>query len=284
MSSIDLAPETPVHWTDRFVRSMRHAKGLKRLGPLWNAFRPVYGKFLKLLYPRGVEWTINGTDRIRLSTDLRMISAEHEPAPWHLLMNETRTDDTIADVGANIGMYTLPWAKRLGPAGRVVAFEPDTAMFNLLKENVALNKVADRVQLVKAAVGADNHSRFLCAGIEALCYVSVQQAPNSVSVEGISLDQFFSRQPFNILKIDVEGFEEEVLKGALGVLSSSSSTARLLYVELHPWAWARSGLATTQKSIEALLMNCGYSLEYLDGDGPDKKGNSSQLIARKKPL
>jgi len=284
MSSIDSTPETPVHWSDHFLRAIRHAPGLNRLSTLWDVLRPGYGKLLHRLYPRGMEWTINGTARIRLSPELRMISTEHEPAPWHMLMNETKADDTIADVGANIGMYALPWARRLGPAGRVVAFEPDAQTFDLLKENVALNDLGDRIQLVKAAVGADNHSRSLCGGLGDLSYVSVQPASNSVSIEGVSLDQFFSDRPFTLLKIDVEGYEEEVLKGALRSLSSPSSCVRLAYVELHPWAWARAGLATTAKSIEQLLTNCGYTLQYLDGDTPTKKGDYSQLIARKKTL
>ena len=280
MSSIDFTPETPLHWSDRFMRRVRHTPGLKRLNRFWGCLRPLYEKFLKLIYPQGVEWTLNGTDRIRLSAQLRMISAKHEPAPWHLLMDETKADDTVADVGANVGMYTLPWAKRLGPAGRVVAFEPDSAMFNLLKENVTLNHCGDRVQLVKAAVGADGVPRSLCGGIGDLSYVSAQSGPNSVLIEGVCLDQFNSGIPLRILKIDVEGYEEEVLKGALRSLSSSE--LRLVYVELHPWAWARSGLATTAESIERLLTNCGYSLQYLDGDTPGKKGDYSQLMARKR--
>jgi FkbM family methyltransferase len=283
MSQVNSAAETPIHWFDRLGRFIRHAPGLNHLEGLWKWLRPLYGKFLGLLYPRGLEWTINGTDRVRLSPHLRMISAEHEPAAWHLLMNETKPDDVIADVGANIGVYALSWGRRIGPEGSVVAFEPDPTMFKFLKENVALNKLENKIQLVRSAVGANDHAQSLCAGLDALSYVTTQPSAGSISIPVVALDHF-SKKPFTILKIDVEGYEGEVLKGAEQSLASATACPRLVYVELHPWAWARAGLSTTTESIEQLLKDCGYALDYLDVDTPAKKGDYSQLVARKKRI
>ena len=71
-------------------------------------------------------------------------------------MNEIRPGDVVADVGAYIGLYTIALAKRAGPSGPVVAFEPDSANFVALREHIELNGVADRVQLRETAIGDSN--------------------------------------------------------------------------------------------------------------------------------
>ena len=71
-------------------------------------------------------------------------------------MAQVQPDDVVADIGAYIGLYTVALAKRVGPSGRVIAFEPDSLNFTALKEHLRLNKVADRVDLIQAAVGAHN--------------------------------------------------------------------------------------------------------------------------------
>jgi FkbM family methyltransferase len=66
-----------------------------------------------------------------------------EPFETEWLENLVRPGDTVFDIGAHIGFYTLLLARLVGPAGKVLAFEPDPANFALLQQNVVLNRYAN---------------------------------------------------------------------------------------------------------------------------------------------
>ena len=61
-------------------------------------------------------------------------------------------DDVVFDIGSNIGAFTIPFAKKVGQKGKVYAFEPQSFIYNLLKENVKLNNLKN-VNLFKNGVG-----------------------------------------------------------------------------------------------------------------------------------
>src|SRR5262249_13521621 len=85
------------------------------------------------------------------------------------------------------------------------------------------------------------------------------------TVTAIRLDSLFKAQKVDILKVDVEGFEEEVLKGGLELLSDSLRSPRLIYLEVHPYNWGLCG--TTSESLLWRLQECGYRVETPNG-GP----------------
>ena len=61
-------------------------------------------------------------------------------------------DDVVFDIGSNIGAFTIPFAKKVGPKGKVFAFEPQSFIYNLLKDNVKLNNLKN-INLFKNGVG-----------------------------------------------------------------------------------------------------------------------------------
>src|SRR5262245_20422896 len=65
--------------------------------------------------------------------------AGYEPFETEWVLSMCRPGDTVFDIGAHIGYYTLLLARRVGKTGRVVAFEPDSTNYNTLAENVALS-------------------------------------------------------------------------------------------------------------------------------------------------
>src|SRR3989344_3364089 len=73
-------------------------------------------------------------DSLRLS-----ILGVHEPYQTEIIMKNVKRGDVVLDVGANIGYYTLLFAKLVGPEGIVFAFEPDPTNFSILKKNVETN-------------------------------------------------------------------------------------------------------------------------------------------------
>jgi FkbM family methyltransferase len=134
--------------------------------------------------------------------------------------------DTVIDVGANIGLITIPVAQKVGAGGHVLSFEPQPRMFELLKENVEQNNLA--VELHQLGLGES----FGKAGLPEIDYDGENNfggvallTGNAVKVA--TLDSF-NLEACRLIKIDVEGMEADVLKGARQTIERFKP---LLYVE-----------------------------------------------------
>lgn len=129
---------------------------------------------------------------------------------------------TYVDVGANIGTTTLAAAQAVGATGRVIAFEPHPATFRDLTDNVALNpELASRITLVSSAVGESTGS----AGISDLVANDVNHIDSAgIPVPMTTLDDALAGTPkIDLLKIDVEGYERNVLQGATRTLTKTDA-------------------------------------------------------------
>lgn len=150
------------------------------------------------------------------------------------------------DVGANAGAYTLALCAER-PTLRAVSFEPHPATFERLRRNLSLNHFEPRATAVHAAVTAAsgqcvlNISPESSMGVVATSDAQCLDAPVGVAVEAVALDDFARRQNTypDLLKIDVEGFEVEVLKGARACLEH----ARFVILECHSDSLVRDSLA-----------------------------------------
>jgi FkbM family methyltransferase len=228
-----------------------------------DRFRPVYHAGLNALSPKGNLVTMNGVDAIRLSASLRNPSGNHEPDVWHRLMDAVRPGDTCLDIGASIGLYTLGFANRLRGKGRVFSFEPDSSSYQVLQRHISMNGFSDLVCAMNIAASDTNGVIQFVAGKGPTSHAAGPDEKTScVSVAGFTLDTIFKGAGIvpDVIKIDVEGFELQVLKGATGVLSQTRRP-RLIYLDVHPWAWPQLGLDTTTGALHDLLRGCGYTIE-----------------------
>ena len=141
-----------MHPIERFCLTMRHHSALARAEWLWRWLRPWYDRTVQLAGRHGIERIINGTDPLLVMPQYRHVTETYEPEVWTHLMTRLRPDDIVADVGAFIGLYTVAIAKRLAKHGKVIACEPDPNNAAVLKGHVALNRVADRVEIIEAVV------------------------------------------------------------------------------------------------------------------------------------
>ena len=127
-----------------------------------------------------------------------------------------RPGDTVVDVGANVGSITLSAATLVGPGGEVLSIEAHPRTFQFLKQNIALNRCGN-VTAVHTAVGDKPGTvRFT----DRMCddQNAVSTAGGGIEVPVQRLDDLVSFERVNLLKIDVEGFELFVLRGAAEVL------------------------------------------------------------------
>jgi len=159
-----------------------------------------------------------------------------------------RGKSVVYDIGANVGYYGLVASALLGRTGLVIAFEPDQRNIFFLRRHLSLNNI-DNVQIVEAAV-AD------CSGTAGFC-----QEPNrsmgklsddgDIAVRTVTIDDFIresSVPPPDVMKIDVEGAEMRVLRGAERTLS-----------EVQPTVFLATHSAELQRECRAFLTSLHYN-------------------------
>jgi FkbM family methyltransferase len=174
--------------------------------------------------------------------------------------------DVVLDVGANYGLYAILAARRVG-RGAVHAFEPNPAVFELLEANVSPAAEGRSVLLHPIAVGdREGTARFLCTADSA--YSSLVDTGRSavtatVEVSQTTIDAFVSSHGLarvDLLKIDVEGFEPEVIAGARRLLGRED--APILLVEIAGPNLGPRGI--TQRDVVETLESLGYAVHVAE--------------------
>lgn len=155
---------------------------------------------------------------------------ECSEAELSLLGQALRPGYTVLDIGANIGTHTLFFAKQVGPTGRVYSFEPQRIVHQQLVANIALNSLLN-VQTYQAALGAEQGFVYV-PPIDYLQQnnfgaLSMSDQPIGEKITLMMLDEL-DLPACHVIKIDVEGMELQVLKGALKTIAKFRP---ILYVE-----------------------------------------------------
>lgn len=147
-----------------------------------------------------------------------------EPGVRKNILSRLELGDCFIDVGANIGIHTLAAAHRVGPRGRVIAFEPNPTIGPVLETTVTINGVGDRVTVVPVALGdSDGEAMLWVARNSTLGTlwpeilgdgITAEQALATYSIPVRRLTSIIEpHQGGVVIKIDVEGSEFDVLRG-----------------------------------------------------------------------
>lgn len=172
----------------------------------------------------------------------------HEFADMALLLHLLREGDLFVDVGANIGSYTI-LASAVCQA-QSIAFEPDPGAAKALRRNVEASGVSHRVDIFETAAGASSGSGRLSVGHDTTNRMMGSGEAGGQVVALKSLDEVLADKNPTLIKIDVEGFEPEVMKGARDTLSKSS--LRGVIIE------------TVTPEIDAAFMDQGFVRAHYD--------------------
>ncbi len=180
-----------------------------------------------------------------------------------------REGDCVWDVGANIGYYTRMFANRIGSTGKVFAFEPSPVNFARLREACgALSNVDPRPIGLARETGTvtflqgDDELGATSRIIDSASSISGSVTSVVVVRPGAELIQSGEVAAPNIIKIDVEGFELEVLEGLGRELGSE--TLRAIGVEVHFKLLSLRDMSDAPHRIEQLLINNGFKIEWPD--------------------
>jgi FkbM family methyltransferase len=187
-----------------------------------------------------------------------------DPIVERWIGNWLRRGDTYVDVGAHIGLFVALALDSIGADGRVVALEPLPENFQRLSTSVA--ELQDRypnVELYAAAVGATAGKAQLfgpsAGAVRPTSHASLIESPALESVgivDVVTLDDLLGPTSCRLLKIDVEGHEVHVLRGAGRLLKSRRAEAVL--VEINPQTLAHAGCEPSD--LQDLLEGYGYRL------------------------
>ena len=159
---------------------------------------------------------------------------------------------TIYDIGAQAGFYTLFFSRLAGDRGKVYAFEPCAYEARFLIDHVRLNHL-DNVRVVQAAVG-EKRELLSMSSDRGMCENRLGDDPDAtLIVPTISLDDSGLPAP-DLIKMDVEGAESAVLRGAQRTLQDA---APVLFVALHG--------DRQRKACATIFRDAGYSIHDLDG-------------------
>lgn len=204
----------------------------------------VYARYLGLVAgDRGLRWRVNG-ETCRIDPRVRrFIPHENERALFHFLRSELRPGQIVFDIGAFLGTYAVFEARWVGPTGRVVAVEPTPASCTAIRRHLRMNDVAERVTVIEAAVGAEPGPAMLEEWAEPYRNQLVAaDGPAARRVRMITIDGLCGELGLipDWIRMDVQGSEFDVLRGARRTLEASRGRLRVV-VEMHPQIWARSG-------------------------------------------
>ena len=205
--------------------------------------------------------------------------AEHgvwEPFETSVFLGLLRPGDTVADVGANLGYYTVLAAQAVGPGGTVHAIEPDPANLALLRENVALNRLGN-VQV--HPVAASDHAGEAQLHLDAVnrgdhrLYASNGEVRAAVTVLTTALDGLLPEAVrLRLIKIDAQGSELAIFRGMQRLLAPPASVRRGLLARRDPglriiteiWPYGLREAGGSHGELLDLLRGFGFRLSLID--------------------
>jgi FkbM family methyltransferase len=164
-----------------------------------------------------------------------------------------RPGDLFADIGANVGMYSV-WVAGITGAN-AVSFEPVPVTFKALSQNIRLNDLAHLIEAHQVAAGAEAGIVRMTCDVGGLDHVVQGRPPDStVEVPVVRVDDLLDGRAPYAMKIDVEGFELRALQGAVKTLQRPDVKA--IVIELQDWTLRKFG--TSEAECREFLTSFGF--------------------------
>ena len=210
----------------------------------------------------------------------KVLKKDYETEVLNIFLDHIRPSDIIFDIGANIGLYTLPCALKANK-GLVVAFEPVPMWFNRLQSNISLNSIRN-VKIYNLGLFRNNQDSKIT--IKNICGSGMGSLINNygeninlsnrleVNAQFINGDTFISENMIplpNMIKIDVEGVELDVLFCLQKTINQPC--CRLILVEVHPQFMKES-----PDKIKKFLTNSGFQIKIIK-----ERSNEHHILASK---
>jgi FkbM family methyltransferase len=196
----------------------------------------------------------------------RIFAADYENRFDSMMMDTIAPGDIVWDVGANVGFYSTKFSEAVAPNGSVVAFEPAQSTIAILEracaghpniscKNVALSDNSSDRWFRDSRIEGDP-----CNGL------TDRESPNAIRISVRSGDDMVAGEPDlfpNAIKIDVEGFEAEVIAGLTHRVLPDPRLTRM-FVEVHFHELNKRGLPNAPQDIVKTIESFGFKVRWAD--------------------
>jgi FkbM family methyltransferase len=194
-----------------------------------------------------------------------------------ILEQRVRAGMRVLDIGANIGLYSLFLSQLVGKDGSVLAIEPDPELFAALESSCRTN-AAVNIELHNVAAAAETgrlwlYRSLLNAGDNRIGSHDRDDTIRRVEARAMTVDELVGGRPVDFIKMDVQGWEGQVLRGMRAVLESNPAIEILF--EFWPFGLKEAGWNPQELLSE--LESFGLSIQLLDDAGKQPRANFRAL-------
>lgn len=184
------------------------------------------------------------------------------------LLHFLRPGDQFVDVGANVGSYTVLAAGEVG--ADTISFEPIPATFKQLRKNIDLNEIAGKVRPMNVGLGSQPGVLHFTQHLDTTNHVVSNETADALAVEVKTFDDLIEISRTTLVKVDVEGFETEVLNGMSRALGNAGLQAMIVELNGSGKKYGYEDAAIHQKLLQAGFQAYRYfpferKLELRDG-------------------
>ena len=182
---------------------------------------------------------------------------------------EIKENEVIIDVGANIGYYSIMLANIVGSNGKIYALEPEPTNYQTLKKNITLNKLENIIEPYQMGASDTNSPRFLYRSKYSNMHsfilpendiLDIKNPKSQIEIKMTNLSDFISnKEPIDMLRMDIEGYEVEVLLGLQDAIKNNTWTGKILF-ECH---FKKYNETHNIKNKLEFLFDNGYKTRYV---------------------
>jgi FkbM family methyltransferase len=221
--------------------------------PFFALQRFLYWKLIRLLKLKNVKYRLWDNRYILINFDSFqsmwiMYNYWVDWEEFNLIKNYLKPSDEVFDVGTNMGFYTI-WMSQFIGKGKIHSFEPDSGNFERLQQNIDLNNLQNQVTANQAAASDQDAILSFTSGLDGENHIADSDLKNTVSIQSQKIDSYIQQYSITssiaYMKVDVEGFEYAVLKGADNVLRNKQ--IEIIQLEIN------KTIVNSGKTIEDLL-------------------------------
>ena len=253
------------------LTKLRHGP-LKRFKFIWSLLRVIYRIGLEILPNWSVSKMIGPYGPFKLDrrfafSNFSRWGGRHNRG-FVACIEHAKGMNTVFDIGAHIGLVALPLAKSINPNGMVFAFEPASSNRKFLNDHIDANSITN-IDVVSDLVGESSNQAVEFfestgdSGMNTMADTGRRRGYEQTTVNQITLDEFCSSRRLTpqLIKIDTEGAELNILRGATEVLKLHRP---IIFLSVHPRHITELG--GTVEELEALLEESNYTVKDMDGN------------------
>jgi len=231
--------------------------------PIFAFFRWILWKLIKIFKFKQIKVKVWGNRFLQLNYDSfqSMWIMYNWIVDWEefqLIEHYIEKNDVVFDIGTNMGFYTLWMSRFIDEFGEIHCFEPDKQNYSRLQTNIAFNQIEGIIKTNRCAVSDSDGWVKFTEGRDGENHISNIALDSAVEVQSITLDTYFEFhgiQHIAYMKIDVEGFELQVLKGAKKLLENKKID--IIQLEINQQL---NNAGTKVNDLLFFLENYGYNL------------------------